>query len=151
MSLEKQSISAVAQNFSISAHTLRYYEKIGLLPPISKDSGGRRTYHQSDIERLHFIKRAQRMHFSLKEIAFLIDLERDDSAHGQSMEKSQAQRLVAEKLADIELSLKDLKILKEDLTRMLDACITSGDDEDCPIIKGMKENGWIYWPRLGSK
>jgi DNA-binding transcriptional MerR regulator len=135
MSLEKQSIGTVAQNFGISTHTLRYYEKIGLLPPISKDKSGRRTYGSRDIERLHFIKRAQRMHFSLKEIGALIDLDR-----AESIEKPQAQKLVTEKLSDIEDSLKDLKILKKDLTRMLSACISSDDDEDCPIIKGMKEH-----------
>ena len=135
MSLEKQSIGVVAQNFGISTHTLRYYEKISLLPPISKDQGGRRIYGKRDIERLHFIKRAQRMHFSLKEIGALIDLDR-----AESIEKPQAQKLVTEKLSDIEDSLKDLKILKKDLTRMLSACISSDEDEDCPIIKGMKEH-----------
>lgn len=134
MSLDQLSIGGVAKSFGISAYTLRYYEKIGLLPPISKDGGGRRRYYQSDIERLRFIKRAQRMHFSLKEIAVLIDIDRI-----QLVEKAQAQKLVTEKLRDIEESLKDLKILKKDLTRMLSACISSDDDEGCPIIEGIKE------------
>lgn len=139
MSLEKQSIGAVAQSFGISTHTLRYYEKIGLLPPISKDRSGRRTYNQSDVERLHFIKRAQRMHFSLKEVGLLIDVDRTDSDRTKSIEKPQAQKLVAEKLSAIDDSLKDLKILKKDLTRMLNACISSEDDEDCPIIMGIRK------------
>ena len=66
MSLTNQSIGIIAEQFDVSAHTLRYYEKIGLLPPISKDRGGRRIYSQRDVDRLHLIKRAQRMHFSLK-------------------------------------------------------------------------------------
>ena len=135
MSLEKQTIGIVARDFGITPHALRYYEKIGLLPPISKDGGGRRIYDQSDIQRLFFIKRAQRMHFSLKEISALIDLDR-----APSMEKPQAQKLVSEKLSEIEESLKDLKILKKDLTKMLSACLSSDDDEDCPIIEGIKES-----------
>lgn len=132
MSLAKMSIGAVAEQFGISVHTLRYYEKIGLLAPISKDGGGRRVYGSNDIERLHFIKRAQRMHFSLKEIGALIEIERK-----AAMQKPQAQTLVAEKLAEIEDSLKDLKILKKDLTSMLNACLASDDDEHCPIIDGI--------------
>lgn len=86
MSLSKLSIGDVAKNHGLTTHTLRYYVKIGLLAPVGKDSGGRRRYSQSDIERLRFIKRAQRMHFSLKEIHLLIDLER-----APQMEKPQAQ------------------------------------------------------------
>ena len=107
MSLASSSIGAVAKKFDITVHTLRYYEKIGLLPPISKDVGGRRVYSAGDIERLRFIKRAQRMHFSLKEISALLAIGRDSAR-----KKPQAQKLVSEKLDEIEDSLRDLKILK---------------------------------------
>ena len=56
------------------------------------------------------------------------------------MEKQHAQSLVQEKLADIEESLKELKQLKKDLSRMLAACQMSNDDEDCPIIEGIKHD-----------
>ncbi|MEM7359387.1 MAG: heavy metal-responsive transcriptional regulator [Pseudomonadota bacterium] len=132
MSLTPSSIGAVAEKFGVTVHTLRYYEKIGLLAPISKNSAGRRVYSSSDIERLHFIKRAQRMHFSLKEISALLEVERNSSR-----QKPQAQKLVAEKLGEIEDSLQDLIILKEDLSNMLNACLSSGEGEDCPIIEGI--------------
>lgn len=132
MSLASASIGAVAEQFGISVHTLRYYEKIGLLPPISKDGAGRRVYQSRDLERLRFIKRAQRMQFSLKEISALLEIERNSAR-----QKPQAQKLVSEKLGEIEDSLKDLKILKRDLTQMLNACLSSRDGEDCPIIEGI--------------
>jgi len=138
MSLTNQSIGIIAEQFDVSAHTLRYYEKIGLLPPISKDRGGRRIYSQRDVDRLHFIKRAQRMHFSLKEIGELISLDK-----AQLIEKPQVQELVIEKLDDIEESLKDLKLLKKDLTAMLSACLSSTEEEQCPIIEGMKDNDQV--------
>ena len=127
------SIGEVAEQLGLSTHTLRYYEKIGLLAPVAKTTGGRREYRASDILRVQFIKRAQRMHFSLDDIRMLIELDK-----AVAVKKPQAQRLVQEKLGEIEESLKDLKQLKVDLTQMLDACLTSGDGEACPIIEGIK-------------
>ena len=51
-----------------SADTLRYYEKIGVLPPIARNASGLRCYDQKDISRLKFIKRTQLMNFTLDEI-----------------------------------------------------------------------------------
>ena len=127
------SIGEVAEQLGLSPHTLRYYEKIGLLAPVAKTTGGRREYRSSDIVRVQFIKRAQRMHFSLDDIRTLIELDK-----AIAVEKPEAQRLVQEKLDEIEESLKDLKQLKVDLSQMLDACLSSGDEEDCPIIEGIK-------------
>jgi len=134
MSLDNPTISNVADHFGVSTHTLRYYEKIRLLPPISKDRSGRRIYSNSDIERLHFIKRAQTMKFSLDEIRQLIDLDKHSL-----QEKPQVRKLVSEKLSDIEQSLTDLKLLKRDLTELLNACVASSQDEECPIIGGIKK------------
>ena len=127
------SIGQVAEQLGLSTHTLRYYEKIGLLAPVAKTTGGRREYRSTDVLRVQFIKRAQRMHFSLEDIRTLIELDK-----AVAVEKPQAQRLVQEKLGEIDESLKDLKQLKVDLSRMLDACLSSGDEEDCPIIEGIK-------------
>lgn len=127
------SIGEVAEQLGLTTHTLRYYEKIGLLAPVAKTSGGRREFSSRDIKRVQFIKRAQRMHFSLDDIRTLIELDK-----AVAVEKPQAQRLVQEKLGEIEESLKDLKQLKIDLSSMLDACLTSGDEGDCPIIEGIK-------------
>ena len=134
MSLILKSIGTVANEIGVSVHTLRYYEKIALLAPIAKDSGGRRLYEARDIERIRFIKRAQRMHFSLDEIRHLIEIDR-----APSKAKPQARKLVQEKLSAIEESLKDLLQLREDLAEMLDECLQSGEGVDCPIIEGIKD------------
>ena len=127
------SIGEVAQQLGVSAHTLRYYEKIGLLVPVAKTTGGRREYSSKDIARVQFIKRAQRMHFSLEDIGKLIELDK-----AMAVEKPQVQRMVQKKLAEIEESLRDLKQLKVDLSLMLEACLHSNDEEDCPIIESIK-------------
>ena len=64
---------AVAQT-GLSADTLRFYERIGLLGPVARNAGGQRRYGAPDIERLHFVKRAQAMDFSLEEIGQLLAL-----------------------------------------------------------------------------
>lgn len=133
MPLTPETIGEVANHIGVSVHTLRYYEKIGLLRPVVKDGGGRRQYGSTDIERLRFIRRAQRMHFSLKEIRQLIEI---DCA--PSTEKPLVQKLVQEKLSDIGDSIEDLIQLKSDLSAMLSACLKSTDEEDCPIIEGIK-------------
>jgi len=135
MSLAQRSIGAVAKEIGVSVHTLRYYEKIGLLSLIAKDTGGRRQYEARDVERIRFIRRAQRMHFTLNEIHQLIELERSPS-----ITKQQAQKLVKEKLGEIDQSLGDLIQLKVDLSTMLADCLHSSDDEECPIIETIKDN-----------
>ncbi len=62
-------IGEVTRRLNISADTLRYYEKIHLLPPIARNASGLRSYCDKDLSRLKFIKRAQRMGFSLEEIS----------------------------------------------------------------------------------
>ena len=74
------------------------------------------------------------MKFSLDEIRQLIDLDKHSL-----QEKPQVRKLVSEKLSDIEQSLTDLKLLKRDLTELLNACVASSQDEECPIIGGIKK------------
>lgn len=128
------SIGQVAQLLDLSAHTLRYYEKIGLLAPIGKNASGRRQYQTQDIERVRFIKRAQRMQFSLQEIRELTRIDQKNVT-----ERPNTRRLVKDKLSAIEQSLKDLKLLKRDLNQMLHDCISSSDNEDCPILLSIND------------
>ncbi len=136
--MEKQDIYSIGQAAKlcdVSSHTLRYYEKIKLLPNISKNAVGNRIYQQKDINLIHFIKRAQRMQFSLDEIKQLIVL--DQSA---SMPKPEARQLVKNKLDKISESLHDLQLLKTDLSNLLQACQCSNEKEKCPILEGIKND-----------
>lgn len=128
-------ISQVSAQLGLSTHTLRYYEKIHLLAPVNKTTSGRREYSKADIARIKFIKRAQRMHFSLEEIRDLIEI---DQANIKN--RAHAQTLVTEKLDAIEESLKDLLQLKQDLSAMLSECRSRTSDETCPIIDELKHN-----------
>jgi len=65
-------IGKVVESLDISADTLRYYEKIRLMPKVHRNNGGVRFYSDKDLSRLRFIKRTQKMGFSLEEIAALL-------------------------------------------------------------------------------
>lgn len=125
------SIGETARRTGLSADTLRYYEKIGLLPHIARDPGGRRRYDERDLSRLRFIQRAQRCNFSLKEIGQLLKLR---SAADAS--RPQVQRLTEQKLAEIEAQMADLDHLQRELELLLNLC--HGSETGCPIIEGME-------------
>ena len=133
MSLNNKTIGQVAAELEISTHTLRYYEKIGLLTSISKGVSGRRQYDKNNIAQIKFIRRAQRMQFSLEEIRQLLRL--DSSAH---LPKPEVQSLVKVKLQQIDENLNELVILKNDLTSLLNRCTSSQTHEKCPILEGIK-------------
>ncbi len=114
----------------LSADTLRYYEKFGLIPRITRNAGGVRLYSEKDISRLRFITRAQRMNFSLNEIKDLLTM-REDPQHA----RNSVRQLTAEKLTQIEIQLDDLLKLKNELTLLMNLC--RGSEDGCPIIEGI--------------
>ncbi|MCH7894390.1 MAG: heavy metal-responsive transcriptional regulator [Proteobacteria bacterium] len=125
-------IGGVTKLLGISADTLRYYEKIGLLPVINRTVSGIRVYHDRDLSRLRFIRRAQKMKFSLKEIAELLKM-REDPQHA----RDEVRMLTRTKLSEIEEHLNDLQFLRNELKLLLNLCAASEDG--CPIIEGIDE------------
>jgi len=123
-------IGKVTQILDISTDTLRYYEKIKLLPNVSRSSSGIREYTDKDISLLKFIRRAQKMNFSLSEIGDLIHT-RSDPQHA----RDEVRLLTAQKLKDINASIDELTILRNELQLLLNLCF--GSDENCPIIDSM--------------
>jgi len=121
-------IGEVTKQTGMSADTLRYYEKYGLLPRVSRNASGIRQYTDKDISRLKFIKRAQRMNFSLNEIKDLLSM-REDPQHA----KDSVRLLTADKLKHIEDQLTELSTLRNELTLLLNLC--RGSKDGCPIIE----------------
>ncbi len=123
-------IGEVTQKLAVSADTLRYYEKINLLPKISRSTSGIREYSDKDISLLKFIRRAQKMNFSLAEISDLIQM-RIDPQHA----RDEVRILTAQKLKDINESIDDLTTLRNELQLLLNLCF--GSEDNCPIIESM--------------
>lgn len=124
------SIGETAQRTGLSVDTLRYYEKIGLLPRIARDAGGRRQYEPRDLSRLRFIQRAQRCDFSLDEIRQLLEFKGCRDAA-----RSEVAQLTEHKLQEIRQRMADLDQLGRELERLLELC--RGSDQGCPIIDGL--------------
>lgn len=123
-------ISEVTKQTNISADTLRYYEKIGVMPKISRSASGVRLFDKQDISRLKFIKRAQRMNFSLDEIKLLLSM-REDPQHA----RNEIRQLTADKLKAVESQLTELKTLHNELQLLLNLC--KGTPDGCPIIESI--------------
>lgn len=120
-------ISEVAGKFQMSADALRYYEKIRLLPPISRNAAGVRIYDDQDLSRLAFIRRAQTMNFSLAEIAQLLEMR----ASPQTA-RDEVRKLTHRKLLEIEENLGELATLRNELQLLINLC--QGTKDGCPIL-----------------
>lgn len=121
-------IGEVARRSGFSPDTLRYYDKIGLMPRIVRGAGGRREYGEADLERLAFIQRAKSVDFSLDDIRALLRLR--SAPHGA---RPEVLHLTHAKLTEIERKLTDLTQLRSELTRLTDRC-QSVSGGACPIL-----------------
>lgn len=128
--LSTYSIGETSRSTGLSADTLRYYERIGLLPRVARASSGIRRYSDTDISRLQFIQRAQRMNFTLAEIAELLKMR----AHPRRA-RNKARKLTQRKLSEIDAYLVDLKTLRDELQLLLGLCASREDG--CAIIEGI--------------
>lgn len=125
-------IGRVSRSTGLSVDTLRYYERIGLLPPVMRTSSGIRTYTDEDIARLGFIRRAQGMGFSLAEIGTLLKM-RDDPQNARSSVRA----ITRAKLEEVETRLQELTTLRDELRQLVESC--HGTDEGCPIIDAIDQ------------
>lgn len=122
-------IGEVSQKLGVNQDTLRYYEKIGLLPRIARSESGLREYTNEDIERFLFIKRAQHMRFTLNEIASLVAF-RENS--GQV--KPQVRKVVKLKLEEVAASIDELSNLHNELLALTRLCCKDDEATSCPIL-----------------
>ncbi len=127
-------IGDMARLLGTSADTLRYYEKIGLLPRVSRGGAGLREYGARDVSRLRFIQRAQKMGFSLAEIAHLLAMRENPQ-----QARDDVRTLTALKLKEVNTRLKDLSLLRNELRLLLNLC--RGAKDGCPIIEIIDKPG----------
>ena len=123
-------IGRLADEAGVNVETIRYYQRRGLLPEPDKPINGHRRYAAEAVKRVHFIKRAQVLGFTLDEIGSLLDL---DEAHACA----ETRELAAHKLAVIESKLDDLKAMRKALKSLLRQCETGSATGACPIIHAL--------------
>lgn len=127
-------IGELARRTATKVNTIRFYEELGLLPQALRTEAGRRTYGESDVRRLAFIRHARRLGFSTAEIRSLLDLAEDPE---QDCEQA---RVMAEgHLADVRRRIKQLRTLQRELQHMVSVCDIGRRVADCRILETLGE------------
>lgn len=125
------SIGAFAKAAGVNVETIRYYQRKGLLPEPYRPHGSIRRYGQTDVARVKFVKSAQRLGFSLDEVAQLLRLE--DGAHC-----NEAAELATLRLTDVRTRLADLKRMETALSRLVRECNAHQGNVSCPLITALR-------------
>ncbi|MFB9905982.1 MerR family transcriptional regulator [Allokutzneria oryzae] len=114
----------------VNVQTLRYYERRGLLPRPRRSPGGYRDYDENAVALLRVIKSAQRLGFTLEEVAELLDAGRRRHPTPDLRQRARA------KLAEVDQRLRDLTRIRQGLVQVLDArcaSLTHCTCPDCPL------------------
>jgi Cu(I)-responsive transcriptional regulator len=111
--------------------TIRYYERIGLLPKPPRTSGNYRNYGQSELGRLSFIRRSRDLGFSLDQVRALLSLSDDRNCDCAGVD-----RIAKEHLLEVDRKLADLAALRRELKAVIDSC-DGGIVADCRIIDAL--------------
>ena len=120
-------IGAFAKAGGVGVEAIRYYQRRGLLPEPLRPPGQVRRYGPSDVQRVRFIKSAQRLGFNLDEVAVLLRL--DDGTHC-----SQAQELATHKLDDVRTRIASLQRIEVALAQLVRSCQAHEGNIACPLI-----------------
>jgi len=129
--LESLTIGAFAEAAGVNVETIRFYQRKGLLAEPDKPYGSIRRYGLGDVARVRFVKSAQRLGFSLDEVAGLLKL--DDGTHCD-----EARRLAEQKLADVRDKLADLRRIEKALARLVQDCCAARGTVSCPLIDALQ-------------
>jgi MerR family transcriptional regulator, mercuric resistance operon regulatory protein len=128
---ENLTIGSLAAHAQVNVETIRFYQRKGLLQEPSRPNGGVRHYGAHDLGRVRFIKSAQRLGFSLDEIAQLLTLE--DGTHCDEA-REQAQL----KLVDVRAKLADLQSMEAALADLVGRCCAARGNIRCPLIGALQ-------------
>ena len=124
-------IGRLAAAAGVNVETVRYYQRIKLMPLPRKALGGIRRYSAEDLSRLRFIKTAQGLGFTLEEIADLVKL--DDGTRC-----NEARDIAAHKLAVVRARQRDLRRIETVLARLVRQCETHRGTIRCPLIGALQ-------------
>lgn len=124
-------IGELAKSTGTKAETIRYYEKIGIMPRPGRTGGNYRSYGAEELGRLSFVRRARDLGFSLDQVRALLDLADDRSRSCQSVDA-----LAREHVAEIDRKIADLTSLRRELDALLRQC-RQGTIAECRIIDAL--------------
>lgn len=126
-------IGGLAQAAGVNVETVRFYHRKGLIPQPQGRSSGIRHYTPAELGRLKFIKAAQRLGFTLDEVADLLTLE-DGSQCKNAREQA------GRKLSDVRAKLADLQQIEAVLSELVKRCTESRGKVRCPLIAALQQS-----------
>ncbi len=127
-------IGMLAKRAGSNIETIRFYEKIGVMPKPSRTEGGHRMYSPAHIERLIVIRRTRELGFTLEEVRALLRL-----SDGRETACSDVKAIAASHLTAIKDKIADLRAMEIVLATLIQQC-EDGAGTDCPIIETLSQN-----------
>jgi len=121
-------IGQLSKLSGVNIETIRYYEKIGIIPHPPRNSSGYRIFSTPHLERLSFVRRSRELGFSQPEVRKLLTL-----VDKHKYTCAEVQAITARQLAAVRTKIKDLLKLEKALADMVSVC-DGGDIPDCPIV-----------------
>lgn len=133
MSIKNFGIGALSRKTGCNIETIRYYERIGLIPEPPRSEGGHRSYSGDHLKQLAFIMRSRALGFSIQGIRQLLSLIGNDNTC------EQVQSVTVRHLKEINRKIEDLNRLRSVLENAADKC-AGGTATDCPVVDILYES-----------
>lgn len=127
---ETMTIGRLAEDAKVHVETIRYYQRLGLMPTPNRPQGSIRRYGAEAVNRVHFIKRAQGLGFSLDEVRLLLELSVGEHCAETRLLAEQKMKIVNNKISE----LHDIQVA---LKKLIHACGTGKKGRGCPIIQNL--------------
>jgi len=129
-------VGEVAEQAGVNLQTIHYYERRGLLPRPPRTESNYRAYPAEAVLRVRFIRRAQELGFTLKEIKELLSLRAAPRTRGADVRER-----AETKVRDIDDKVRTLHAMRKALTKPVGACSGSGSVSQCPILEALDSEG----------
>ena len=126
------SIGGLSRRSGVNVETIRYYERIKMLPAPPRTASGRRVYGPAETRSLAFIRRSRELGFTLEEIRALLALSADDGNNTCT----EVRQLAASHLADVRAKIADLRAMASVLSEAVRRC-DAGELPGCPLIDAL--------------
>lgn len=123
-------IGRLSEKTGVHVETIRYYQRLGLMPTPARPSGSVRRYAEEAVSRLQFIKRAQALGFSLDEVRLLLQLSVGEHC-------AETRTLAEQKVRIVKRKISDLRRIQAALDKLINACGAGGRGRGCPIIESL--------------
>jgi MerR family copper efflux transcriptional regulator len=124
----------LAKRCEVNSETVRYYEQQGLLPKPARSASNYRLYDGDSARRVRFVKRAQELGFTLKEIRELLSLRARPTARCADVrERAEA------KVQDIDRKICTLQAMRRALSKLMSECAGRGAISECPILDALED------------